>query len=35
MLVNQGVIGVELWLGRKLDSGVMQRTLQEIFGVSD
>lgn len=35
MLVNQGVIGVELWLGCKLDSGVMQRTLQEIFGVSD
>ncbi|MCE2574251.1 shikimate dehydrogenase [Komagataeibacter sp. FNDCR2] len=34
MLVNQGVIGVELWLGRTLDSGVMQRTLQEIFEVS-
>ncbi|RFD19539.1 shikimate dehydrogenase [Komagataeibacter melaceti] len=33
MLVNQGVIGVELWLGKKLDAGVMQRTLQEIFEV--
>ncbi|GAB6968689.1 shikimate dehydrogenase [Komagataeibacter kakiaceti JCM 25156] len=33
MLVNQGVIGVELWLGRTLDAGVMQRTLQEIFEV--
>ncbi|GBR09408.1 shikimate dehydrogenase [Acetobacter oeni] len=32
MLVNQGVIGVELWLGKTLDAGVMQETLQEIFG---
>ncbi|NHO31403.1 shikimate dehydrogenase [Acetobacter fallax] len=35
MLVNQGVIGVELWLGRTLDAGVMQKTLQEIFGASE
>ncbi|NHN83300.1 shikimate dehydrogenase [Acetobacter musti] len=35
MLVNQGVIGVELWLGQTLDADVMQKTLQEIFGASE
>ncbi|ATU71799.1 Shikimate dehydrogenase [Gluconacetobacter sp. SXCC-1] len=35
MLVNQGVIGVELWLGKTLDAGVMQQTLRDIFGASD
>lgn len=35
MLVNQGVIGVELWLGRTLDAGVMKQTLRDIFGASD
>lgn len=34
MLVNQGVIGVELWLGKTLDAAVMKRALQEIFGVA-
>ncbi|MBS1003498.1 shikimate dehydrogenase [Acetobacter thailandicus] len=34
MLVNQGVIGAELWLGRKLNEDAMVNTLQEIFGVS-
>lgn len=32
MLVNQGVIGVEIWLGRTLDSAVMAQTLENIFG---
>ncbi|PYD62420.1 shikimate dehydrogenase family protein [Gluconacetobacter entanii] len=35
MLVNQGVIGVELWLGKTLDAGVMKQTLRDIFGASD
>ncbi|MBV1833116.1 shikimate dehydrogenase [Novacetimonas pomaceti] len=35
MLVNQGVIGVELWLGTTLDAGVMKQTLRDIFGASD
>lgn len=35
MLVNQGVIGVELWLDRKLSADVMAQTLQDIFSVSD
>ncbi|BCI66862.1 shikimate dehydrogenase (NADP(+)) [Acetobacter aceti] len=34
MLVNQGVIGVELWLGKTLDADVMKKTLRDIFGVS-
>lgn len=35
MLVNQGVIGVELWLGETLDAEVMKHALQEIFGSHD
>lgn len=35
MLVNQGVIGVELWLGKTLDADVMKKTLRDIFDVSD
>lgn len=35
MLVNQGVIGVELWLGKTLDAGVMKQTLRDIFGASE
>ncbi|CAM3086102.1 shikimate dehydrogenase [Komagataeibacter xylinus] len=35
MLVNQGVIGVELWLGKTLDATVMKRTLSDIFNTSD
>ncbi|GAA4487561.1 shikimate dehydrogenase [Gluconacetobacter asukensis] len=35
MLVNQGVIGVELWLGKTLDASVMKRALQDIFGSAD
>ena len=35
MLVNQGVIGVELWLDRKPSADVMVQTLQHIFNVSD
>ncbi|POF63049.1 shikimate dehydrogenase [Novacetimonas maltaceti] len=35
MLVNQGVIGVELWLGKTLDAGVMKQALRDIFGASD
>lgn len=35
MLVNQGVIGVELWLGKTLDAEVMKQTLRDIFGASD
>ncbi|GBQ22439.1 shikimate 5-dehydrogenase [Gluconacetobacter sacchari DSM 12717] len=35
MLVNQGVIGVELWLEKTLDAGVMKRALQDIFGAGD
>jgi len=34
MLVNQGIVGVELWFGRTLDAGVMQETLKGIFKVS-
>ncbi|MEW9273895.1 shikimate dehydrogenase [Gluconobacter oxydans] len=34
MLVNQGVIGVEHWLGRTLDAGVMEQTLKDIFGAA-
>ncbi|MFT8490492.1 MAG: shikimate dehydrogenase [Gluconobacter oxydans] len=34
MLVNQGVIGVEHWLGKTLDAGVMERTLKNIFGAA-
>ncbi|MFT8717418.1 shikimate dehydrogenase [Gluconobacter potus] len=34
MLVNQGVIGVEHWLGRTLDAGVMAQTLKDIFGAA-
>tara|TARA_Y100001934_G_scaffold274746_1_gene367751 strand:+ start:1595 stop:2446 length:852 start_codon:yes stop_codon:yes gene_type:complete len=33
MLVNQGVIGVKYWTGIDPDSGVMRKTLEEIFGV--
>ncbi|GBQ67414.1 shikimate 5-dehydrogenase [Ameyamaea chiangmaiensis NBRC 103196] len=33
MLVNQGVIGAELWLGRTLSADAMERTLADIFGV--
>jgi shikimate dehydrogenase len=32
MLVNQGVIGIELWTGRTPDPAVMRRALEEIFG---
>ncbi|GBR02965.1 shikimate dehydrogenase (NADP(+)) [Gluconacetobacter liquefaciens] len=32
MLVNQGVICVELWLGKTVDAAVMKRALQDIFG---
>ncbi|GBQ56893.1 shikimate dehydrogenase [Komagataeibacter swingsii] len=35
MLVNQGVIGVALWLGKTLDAGVMTQALRDIFGASD
>lgn len=35
MLVNQGVIGVEIWLGRTLDSAVMAQTLETIFGTEN
>lgn len=35
MLVNQGVIGVEIWLGRTLDSAVMAETLETIFGTEN
>ena len=31
MLVNQGLIGVEIWLGKTLDGDVMAQTLEEIF----
>lgn len=34
MLVNQGVIGVEHWLGKTLDAGVMEQTLKDIFGAA-
>lgn len=34
MLVNQGVIGVEHWLGKTLDAGVMEKTLKDIFGAA-
>ncbi|GBQ98231.1 shikimate 5-dehydrogenase [Acetobacter nitrogenifigens DSM 23921 = NBRC 105050] len=32
MLVNQGVIGVEQWMGKKPDAQVMAEKLKEIFG---
>ncbi|MBO1359542.1 shikimate dehydrogenase [Acetobacter sacchari] len=32
MLVNQGVIGVEQWMGKKPDAQVMADTLKDIFG---
>ncbi|WP_281650081.1 shikimate dehydrogenase [Novacetimonas hansenii] len=35
MLVNQGVIGVELWLGKTMDADVMKKTLRDIFAASD
>ncbi|MCQ9156645.1 shikimate dehydrogenase [Acidomonas methanolica] len=35
MLVNQGLIGAELWFGRKLSAAVMERTLENIFGATD
>ncbi|GBR46003.1 MULTISPECIES: shikimate dehydrogenase [Neokomagataea] len=31
MLVNQGQIGVEIWLGKTLDFDVMTKTLKDIF----
>ena len=34
MLVNQGVICVEHWLGKTLDAGVMEKTLKDIFGAA-
>ncbi|MFW7268702.1 shikimate dehydrogenase [Gluconacetobacter sp. Hr-1-5] len=34
MLVNQGVIGIELWLGKTVDASVMKRALQDIFGAA-
>jgi shikimate dehydrogenase len=33
MLVNQGLIGAEIWFGRTLDGAVMARTLKDIFEV--
>ncbi|MBS1101421.1 shikimate dehydrogenase [Gluconobacter sp. Dm-62] len=35
MLVNQGIIGAELWFERKLSADIMKRTLEDIFGVTD
>lgn len=32
MLVNQGAIGAKIWLGKDLDTGVMKKTLVDIFG---
>lgn len=34
MLVNKGVIGVEHWLGKRLDAGVMEQALKDIFGAA-
>jgi len=34
MLVNQGVIGVSLWLNQKMSEDVMQKTLADIFDVA-
>jgi len=34
MLVNQGLIGAELWFGRKFSAPVMEQTLGNIFGVN-
>lgn len=31
MLVNQGIIGVEHWLGKSLDAKIMEDTLKKIF----
>jgi shikimate dehydrogenase len=31
MLVNQGIIGIQLWSGREPNSGVMRRALESIF----
>lgn len=35
MLVNQGIIGAELVVGAKLDAGIMEKTLADIFGVQE
>ena len=32
MLVNQGVIGIQLWTGKEPDAGVMRRALEDVFG---
>lgn len=32
MLVNQGVIGIQLWTGSDPDPAVMRRALEEVFG---
>lgn len=32
MLVNQGIIGIELWTGRTPDAGVMREALERVFG---
>ena len=31
MLVNQGIIRIEMWTGLSPDRGVMQRTVEELF----
>ena len=31
MLVNQGIIGIEMWTGLSPDRAVMMRTLEELF----
>lgn len=33
MLVNQGRIGVKIWMDKELDADVMKKTLSNIFGV--
>ncbi|MFQ3592616.1 MAG: shikimate dehydrogenase [Gemmataceae bacterium] len=32
MLVNQGIIGIELWSGQRPDAAVMRQALLEVFG---
>ena len=32
MLVNQGVIGIQLWTGSDPDPAVMRRALEEVIG---
>jgi shikimate 5-dehydrogenase len=32
MLVNQGVIGIQLWAGQDPDPEVMRRALLDVFG---